>query len=210
MHQLLTWISETALQLVNTMGIWGIWLGMILESACIPIPSEVIMLSGGWLVAQGSITFMEVAVAGILGNLLGSVIAYYIGKAGGRRLLEKYGKYILMNEHHLEQSERWFKRYGESTVFFTRMLPFIRTFISLPAGIAGMKAWKFIVFTALGCIPWNLALIYLGYRLGDNWSIVEQYIRPISYTVCGIVLLLLLWWLVRRYRMISSARNKKR
>ncbi|MBY3624130.1 DedA family protein [Acinetobacter sp. CUI P1] len=210
MHQLLTWISETALQLVNTMGIWGIWLGMILESACIPIPSEVIMLSGGWLVAQGSLTFMEVAVAGIFGNLLGSVIAYYIGKAGGRRLLEKYGKYILMNEHHLEQSERWFERYGESTVFFTRMLPFIRTFISLPAGIAGMKAWKFIVFTALGCIPWNLALIYLGYRLGDNWSIVEQYIRPISYTVCGIVLLLLLWWLVRRYRMISSARNKKR
>jgi membrane protein DedA with SNARE-associated domain len=194
MHQLLTWISETALHLVNTMGIWGIWLGMILESACIPIPSEVIMLSGGWLVAQGSLTFMEVAVAGIFGNLIGSIIAYY----------------ILLNEHHLEQSERWFDRYGESTVFFTRMLPFIRTFISLPAGIAGMKAWKFIVFTALGCIPWNLALIYLGYRLGDNWSIVEQYIRPISYTICGIVLLLLLWWLVRRYRMISSSRNKKR
>ncbi|MDH6369909.1 membrane protein DedA with SNARE-associated domain [Paenibacillus sp. PastF-3] len=210
MHQLLTWISETALHLVNTMGIWGIWLGMILESACIPIPSEVIMLSGGWLVAQGSLTFMEVAVAGIFGNLIGSIIAYYIGKAGGRRLLEKYGKYILLNEHHLEQSERWFDRYGESTVFFTRMLPFIRTFISLPAGIAGMKAWKFIVFTALGCIPWNLALIYLGYRLGDNWSIVEQYIRPISYTICGIVLLLLIWWLVRRYRTISSSRNKKR
>lgn len=210
MHQLLTWITETAIHLVNTLGIWGIWIGMILESACIPIPSEVLMLSGGWLVAQGSLSFTEVAVAGIAGNLIGSMIAYYVGIVGGRRLLEKYGKYILLNEHHLEQSERWFDRYGESTVFFTRMLPFVRTFISLPAGIAGMKLWKFIVFTALGCIPWNIALIYLGYRLGDNWSVVEQYMRPISYTIFGIVLLLLIWWLLRRYRAMNSTENKKR
>ncbi|MHA6529547.1 DedA family protein [Paenibacillus sp. BAC0078] len=198
MHQLLAWISETALSLVNTLGIWGIWIGMILESACIPIPSEVIMLSGGFLVAQGSLSFVEVVVAGVVGNLIGSMIAYYVGRAGGRRLLDKYGKYILLNAHHMEQAERWFARFGEGTVFFTRMLPFIRTFISLPAGIAGMKGWKFIVFTSLGCIPWNMALVYLGYRLGGNWSIVEQYLRPISYAVCGVVVLLLGWWLLRR------------
>lgn len=198
MHQLLAWISETALYLVNSMGIWGIWLGMILESACIPIPSEVIMLSGGWLVAQGTLSFVEVAVAGIVGNLIGSIIAFFVGRFGGRRLLDKYGKYILLNAHHLEQSERWFERYGERTVFFTRMLPFIRTFISLPAGIAEMKGWKFIVFTTLGCIPWNLALVYLGYRLGGNWGIVEQYLHPVSYAICGVVLILIVVWLVRR------------
>ncbi|OKP95323.1 DedA family protein [Paenibacillus sp. P46E] len=198
MQQLLTAISETALHLVDTMGIWGIWIGMILESACIPIPSEVIMLSGGFLVAQGSLSFAEVVVAGVVGNLIGSILAYYVGRAGGRRLLDKYGKYILLNAHHLEQAERWFARFGEGTVFFTRMLPFIRTFISLPAGVAGMKSWKFVVFTFLGCIPWNIALVYLGYRLGGNWSIVEQYLHPVSYAICGVVVLLLAWWLLRR------------
>ncbi|AHV97513.1 DedA family protein [Paenibacillus sabinae] len=198
MHQFLAWISETALHLVNTMGIWGIWIGMILESACIPIPSEVIMLSGGWLAARGSLSFAGVVAAGVIGNLIGSLIAYYVGATGGRRLLERYGKYILFNAHHLEQAERWFARYGESTVLFTRMLPFIRTFISFPAGIAGMKMWRFAVFTLLGCIPWDLALVYIGYKLGGNWSIVEQYLRPVSYAVCAAVLLLLVWWLVRR------------
>lgn len=198
MHQLMSSISETALHLVNTLGVWGILIGMLLESACIPIPSEVIMLSGGFLVFGGSLSFAEVAIAGIAGNLIGSLIAYYAGMAGGRRLLDKYGKYILLNEHHLKQAEQWFGRFGESTVFFTRMLPFIRTFISLPAGIAGMKFWKFAVFTTLGCVPWNLALVYLGYRLGGNWSIVEQYMRPVSYAVCGITVLLLAWWLLRR------------
>ncbi|OKP92532.1 alkaline phosphatase [Paenibacillus sp. P3E] len=198
MQQLLASISETALHLVDTMGIWGIWIGMILESACIPIPSEVIMLSGGFLVAQGSLSFAEVVVAGVVGNLIGSILAYYVGRAGGRRLLDKYGKYILLNAHHLEQAERWFARFGEGTVFFTRMLPFIRTFISLPAGVAGMKSWKFVVFTFLGCIPWNIALVYLGYRLGGNWSIVEQYLHPVSYAICGVVVLLLAWWLLRR------------
>ncbi|AIQ18277.1 alkaline phosphatase [Paenibacillus sp. FSL H7-0357] len=198
MHQLLTWITETALHLVHSLGIWGIWIGMILESACIPIPSEVIMLSGGFLVAQGSLSFLEVVVAGCIGNLIGSIIAFYVGRAGGRRLLDKYGKYILLNAHHLEQAERWFNKFGEGTVFFTRMLPFIRTFISLPAGIAGMKTWRFIGFTLLGCIPWNVALVYLGYRLGGNWSVVEQYLRPVSYAVAGAVVLLLAWWLLRR------------
>ena len=198
MHQLLSWISETAVHLVNALGIWGIWIGMILESACIPIPSEVIMLSGGFLAAQGSLSFSEVVIAGSIGNLIGSMLAFYAGKSGGRRLLERYGKYILLNVHHLEQAEHWFGRFGEGTVFFTRMLPFIRTFISLPAGIAGMNAWKFIVFTALGCIPWNLALVYLGYRLGGDWSIVEQYLRPVSYAVCIMVIILLAWWLLRK------------
>lgn len=198
MHQFISWISDTAMELVNSMGIWGIWIGMILESACIPIPSEVIMLSGGLLVAKGTLTFSEVVAAGVLGNLIGSILAFYVGVYGGRKLLERYGKYILFNEKHLEQSQHWFDRYGESTVFFTRMLPFIRTFISLPAGIAGMKAWKFIVFTLLGSLPWNIALVYLGYRLGDDWGIVETYLRPISYTICAAVVLLLIVWIVKR------------
>lgn len=208
MHQLLSWISEAALNLVNTMGIWGIWIGMILESACIPIPSEVIMLSGGWLAAQGSLSWIEVLIAGSIGNLLGSLIAFYVGRAGGRRLLDKYGRYILLNTHHLEQAERWFARFGEGTVLFTRMLPFIRTFISLPAGIAGMKPGRFIIFTLLGCIPWNAALVYLGYRLGDNWGVVEQYMRPISYAICGLVVIMLAWWLLRRNKERTNSRTR--
>ncbi|MNH98353.1 Inner membrane protein YqjA [compost metagenome] len=198
MHQILNAITDAALDLVSTLGIWGIWIGMMLESACIPIPSEVIMLSGGLLIARGTLSFPEVVAAGVLGNLTGSIAAFYVGMHGGRKLLEKYGKYIFFNSRHLEQSQRWFDRYGEGTVLFTRMLPFIRTFISLPAGIAGMKTWKFIFFTALGSLPWNIALVYLGYRLGDKWTIVEEYMRPVSYAICGAVVLLIILWLVRR------------
>ncbi|MFC5649475.1 DedA family protein [Paenibacillus solisilvae] len=194
------WISSVAVHLIDTLGIWGIFVGMILESACIPIPSEVILLSGGAAVAIGSMSYTEVVFAGVLGNLIGSIIAYYVGLRGGRVLIERYGKYVLLRSSHFEQAQRWFERYGESTVFFTRNLPFIRTFISLPAGIAGMNFRKFFIFTFLGCIPWNMALVYAGLKLGMNAYLVEDYLHPISYAVAAVVCGLLLFWLFRKKR----------
>jgi len=205
---LLEWLTETAIHIVDTMGVWGIFVGMVIESACIPLPSEVIMLTGGVLVARGSLSFLEVALAGVLGNVAGSLIAYAAGAAGGRNLLLKVGKYILFKVHHLEQAERWFARYGESAVLLARNLPFIRTFISLPAGIARMNPGKFIVFSFLGCLPWNFALTYLGYRLGDNWNVVERYLHPVSYALAAGVLLMVLIWFIRRWRQTRPLEEK--
>ncbi|WP_168123177.1 DedA family protein [Paenibacillus sp. HB172176] len=180
--------------MIDNLGIWGIGLGMLIESACIPLPSEVIMLVGGFHVVTGNFTFTEVVIAGVVGNLLGSILAYWIGIVGGRAFILKYGKYVLLNEHHLDKAESWFHKYGEWTVFATRNLPFIRTFISLPAGVARMNFAKFVVFTTLGCIPWNIALTYVGYRLGQNWDEAEPYIKPFSYIIAVVVVILVLRW----------------
>ncbi|MBB6732711.1 DedA family protein [Cohnella zeiphila] len=209
MHGLLNWISDSALNLVTAIGIWGVFIGMIFESACIPIPSEVLMLSGGLLVAQHQLGFAEVAAAGVMGNVLGSLVAYCVGAYGGRRILNRYGKYVLFNPHHLEKSQRWFDRYGQRTVFFTRMMPFVRTFISLPAGIAGMPLGKFVLFTFLGCLPWDIGLAYLGYRLGEQWKAVENYIHPISIGFALIVVVAALIWFLRRLRDRSRGKVKE-
>jgi membrane protein DedA with SNARE-associated domain len=169
----------------------GIFIGMVLESACIPLPSEVIMLTGGFFVAKGTFSFWGVVAAGVIGNFIGSIIIYWIGAKGARSLLEAYGKYIFLNHKHLEKAEVWFAKYGEWAAFFGRNLPFIRTFISLPAGIARMNFTKFCLFTLLGCLPWNIALTYLGYSLGANWTKVESYVRPVSYVVLVIILLII-------------------
>ncbi len=198
MHSILEWFSNTAVQLIDSLRIYGIFVGMVIESACIPLPSEVIMLTGGVAVANGSMSYWQVVLAGVLGNVTGSIIAYYVGVRGGRKWLARYGKYVLFNPSHFEQAERWFARFGEATVFFTRNLPFIRTFISLPAGIAGMRFRRFLIFTLLGCIPWNMALAYAGYKLGSNRNVVESYLHPISYGVAVLVVGLLIYWLLRK------------
>lgn len=203
MQQIVDWLSSAALHLIDALGLAGIFVGMVLESACIPIPSEVILLGGGAAVASGSMSSVGVVAAGVLGNLVGSIIAYFVGIRGGRKLLERYGKYVRFNESHFNQAERWFERHGEGTVFFARNLPFIRTFISLPAGIAGMGFRKFAAFTLLGCIPWNMVLTYAGYKLGSNTDAVERYLHPLSYALAGIACLLLVYWLLRRRKKLA-------
>lgn len=183
LHQLLELLTSIATGLINTLGHWGVFIGMIIESACIPLPSEVIMLFGGFLAAQGTLSFWGVVWAGVLGNVAGSVITYWVGANGGRSLVQKYGKYVLFHNDHLEKADRWFARYGEWAVFFGRNLPVVRTFISFPAGVARMNFPKFFIFTFIGCIPWNTALTYLGLKLGQNWQSVEPYFRPVSYAV---------------------------
>ncbi len=136
LHQLMQLLASIATGLINSLGHWGVFIGMVLESACIPLPSEVIMLFGGFLAAQGTLNFWGVVLAGVLGNVAGSVVAFWIGANKGRYFLKKYGKYILFNHEHLDKADRWFSKYGEWTVSFGRILPVIRTFISLPAGKA--------------------------------------------------------------------------
>lgn len=189
-------LSNFALWIFDVTGYWGIIITMALESACIPLPSEVVMPYAGALAFQGHFSFWSVVFAGTIGNLIGSWIAWYVGLKGGRPFIERYGRYILLSEHTLETAEKWFNKYGEATVFFSRMLPIIRTFISLPAGIGKMPFWRFSVFTFIGAVPWNWLLTYLGYKLGEGWEDkYGKYFHEAQYIIAGIILLGIIWFI---------------
>jgi membrane protein DedA with SNARE-associated domain len=189
-------------------GYVAIFVLMLLESACIPIPSEVTMLFGGALAnaafftAVGStaepLNFWLVGLVGTLGNLVGSWLAYWVGYVGGRPLIHRWGRYVLLSEKDVDRAHVWFERRGEAAVFFSRLLPVVRTFISLPAGVARMPFWKFTLYTFLGCLPWTFALAGLGYALGENWDTVEKYLRPISIIVVVLIVAGIVWWVRRR------------
>ena len=191
-------------------GLLAVFVLMVLESACIPIPSEVTMLFGGALTNAAfvaSVTpdgrplnFVAVGLAGSLGNLVGSWIAWGVGYAGGRPLVERWGRYVLLRPHELDRAEAWFARYGQAAVFISRLLPVVRTFISLPAGIAEMPFLRFSVYTFLGCLPWTFALTALGYALGSQWQLVEDFLRPVSILIAVLVVAAAAWWLYRRWK----------
>ncbi|MCJ8014891.1 DedA family protein [Paenibacillus sp. KQZ6P-2] len=210
LHQIMDFISSIASSLVDGLGLVGIFIGMVIESACIPLPSEVIMLTGGFLVHQGKFPLWELVAVGTLGNIIGSIIVFWIGKTGARTLLEKYGKYLLINRKHLAQAESWFHNYGERAVLISRVLPFVRTFISLPAGISGMNFYKFLIYTTIGCLPWNLGLAYAGYQLGANWAIAEKLIHPVTYAVIAILAVLLIVYVWKAFRKKSKNRDNSK
>jgi membrane protein DedA with SNARE-associated domain len=178
-------LSNFAISLIQSLGYWGVFIGMTLESACIPIPSEIIMTFSGYVVWQGNtnMTLLGITLVGAVANLFGSLIAYYVGLIGGRPVLEKYGKYILITHSNLERADKWFEKYGYEAVFISRMLPGIRTFISLPAGIAHMDIKKFIIYTFIGSIPWTFALGYIGVLLGPHWDLIESYFHILDIVV---------------------------
>lgn len=187
-------LSMFVVHVIETLGYFGIFIMMALESACIPFPSEVIMPFAGFVVHEGHLNFFWIVIVGTLGNLVGSLIAYYVGLKGGRPILEKYGKYILVTEDKLDLADDIFNRYGSITVFVGRILPVIRTFISLPAGIARMDIKKFTIYTTIGCLPWTLALAYLGVILGQNWHILTNYFHIIDVILVIVVIALILYW----------------
>ena len=178
-------LSNFAISLIQSLGYWGVFIGMTLESACIPIPSEIIMTFSGYVVWQGNtnMTLLGITLVGAVANLFGSLIAYYVGLIGGRPVLEKYGKYILITHSNLERADKWFEKYGYEAVFISRMLPGIRTFISLPAGIAHMDIKKFIIYTFIGSLPWTFALGYIGVLLGPHWDLIESYFHILDIVV---------------------------
>ena len=190
---------------VTSYGYVAIFLLMLAESACIPFPSEVTMLVGGWYAERGILNFWWVGAAGVFGNLVGSWIAYAVGYKTGRGLLDRYGKYVLIRSHDIDKAEVWWEKYGEAATFFSRLLPVIRTFISLPAGMARMPLGKFTLYTFLGCIPWTYALTYLGYVVGNNWETVLNYFDlPTLLIGLTLVVVAAVWYLRRRKRAKSA------
>ena len=176
---------------------------MLLESACIPVPSEIIMPFSGFLVWQGTFNLWLVVFWGALGNLIGSIIAYYIGLYGGRPLIEKYGKYILISRRDLDRSNNWIEKHGQKAVFLSRLLPAVRTFISLPAGIVKMDFGKFCVYTFLGSLIWAYFLTYAGIIMGENWSGMRIYFEKFDYLILGLALVGIIWWIWRHVRYVT-------
>jgi membrane protein DedA with SNARE-associated domain len=194
--------------LYGRFGYAGVVIAMAIESAAIPLPSELILPFAGWSVARGVIepltgttwTYWGAVIAGVVGNTIGSLASYAVGALGGRPLLERYGRYVLISAHDLEVADRWFARWGDLTVFFSRMLPIVRTFISVPAGVARMPLWRFTLFSIAGAIPWVMLLVWGGVLLGDHWLELKHNLRGLDYLVAAVILLgvgLFVWRHVR-------------
>ena len=192
-------IVNVATDFIGSAGVAAVFILMLLESACIPVPSEAIMLFAGFSVSNGDLTLFGVVAAGVLGNLVGSWIAYGVGYFARLDLLER-NRFIHISPKHLKWADDWFQRYGDATVFFTRMLPIIRTFISLPAGVAKMPFWRFTAFTLAGCIPWVLMLALVGRSVGDNWEQWRHYLGYFDYVVLAAIVGLAVYLIVKRRR----------
>ncbi|MDD5396478.1 MAG: DedA family protein [Candidatus Moranbacteria bacterium] len=188
---------------ISMFGYAGVAIMMAIESMCIPLPSEIIMPFAGFLVSQGRFTLWGIALAGAIGCVIGSVLAYWVGVYGGRTFIEKYGKYFLITKHDLDIADRFFLKYGSGAVFFSRLLPVVRTFISLPAGIAKMNFAKFVVYSFLGSLPWTYALGYLGLKLGDNWDTLGVYFHKFDLVI-GAILFVGVVWFVKRHLNIKK------
>jgi membrane protein DedA with SNARE-associated domain len=193
-------IVNFAVRVVGDLGLWGIALLMTPESACIPIPSEATMLFAGFNVSEGRYTLFEAVLVGSLANLVGSWIAYAVGFYGRVELLEKHGKWLHIKPSHIELTERWFQKYGAWAVFFSRMLPVVRTFISLPAGVARMPFWKFSILTFAGCVPWVLMLTLIGQQVGANWVDWKDKLHYVDYAVVAIIIAVIAYFIVRWWR----------
>ncbi len=190
-------IVEFAVNVVGDLGLLGIFLLMVPESACIPIPSEATMLLAGYNVSLGEYSLVAAVLVATVANLVGSWIAYAVGYFGREGLLEKHGRKLHVKPSHLAWADRWFAKYGNAAVFFSRMLPVIRTFISLPAGAARMPIVRFSVLTFLGALPWNLALTLAGRAAGDNWTNIKDKLHYVDYLVVVLVLAAAAYLLVR-------------
>lgn len=201
-------IVEVAVDVIDALGLPGIFILMVLESACIPVPSEATFLFAGFNVARGEYSLFAVVAVGTFANVVGSWIAYAVGYYGRVDILEKHGRKIHLKPSHLKQADDWFAKYGSATVFFTRMLPIIRTFISLPAGVARMPFWRFTILTTLGCVPWILMLTLIGREVGARWETWKDSLHYIDYAVAVLIVFGVIYLLVRhRRRGGPSARS---
>lgn len=201
LEQIIVHFLET---LYQTVGWFGVVLAMAIESACIPLPSEVTMPLAGWfLVEARGFPVWRVLWAGLYGGLgctVGSVVTYWVGARGGRPLLEKYGKYVLISRHDIEVADRWFNRWGEAMAFFSRLLPVVRTFISLPAGVARMQFGRFTLLSFVGSFMWCIILAWLGYLFGSQWELIRRYMHPFDIPIIVVGLALVGLYIYRHVR----------
>ena len=201
--KIITILSGFIVATISTLGYSGIVLLMAIESACIPLPSEIIMPFSGYLVSTGELNLWGVAVAGAVGCVLGSLVAYWIGMYGGRPFIEKYGRYILLSRHDLDIADRWFAKHGEIIVFVSRLLPAIRTFIAFPAGVARMNLTRFVIYTFAGSLPWCLGLAYVGQKLGEQWDkddTLKTWFHRFDFLIGIAGALFIIWWVWRHIK----------
>ena len=196
---------------VQENGYLAVFVLMLLGSACIPIPSEIVMMFGGALASStfaatalgdetAQLSLLVIILAGLAGSLVGSWLAYWLGYAGGRPLIDKWGRYLLFRPHEVDRAHEWFERHGEALVFFGRLIPLLRAFVSLPAGIARMNFGKFTLYTFLGILPRTIGLAWAGYALGEQWTTVEKWMAPLSVVAAIILVTGLIWWVLKRVR----------
>ena len=201
LESLFSWISGV----ISAMGYPGVVLLMAIESCCIPLPSEMIMPFAGWLVATGRFSLWGIALAGAVGCVVGSIPAYYAGQYGGRMLIRKYGRYVFMNEEHLDWAERFFQRRGEITVLIARLLPVVRTFIAFPAGVARMPMGKFIVYTFLGSFPWCLGLGWVGMKVGEHRELLTPWFHRADAVIIAVIVIGIAFFVWKQTRSRRNA-----
>src|SRR5207302_4878297 len=205
--RIIEFVSAFVVATISTLGYSGIVLLMAIESACIPLPSEIIMPFSGYLVFTGRFNLLAVGFAGAFGCVLGSLAAYWAGMYGGRPLAERYGRYLLISRHDLDLADRWFARYGEAIVFISRLLPAIRTFIAFPAGVARMNLKKFVIYTFAGSLPWCLGLAYAGQKLGEQWDknpLLKSWFHRFDFVIGIVIAIAVVWWIWRHVRHVRS------
>ena len=205
--KILELLSGIIVATIATLGYSGIVLLMAIESACIPLPSEIIMPFSGYLVSTGQMNLWLVALAGAVGCVLGSLVAYWVGSKGGRPLIEKYGRYVLVSPHDLDMADRWFASRGEIIVFVSRLLPAIRTFIAFPAGVARMNLKRFVLYTFAGSLPWCLGLAYVGQKLGEKWNkddTLKTWFHRFDFLIGIAAVLLVSWWIWRHVKHLRT------
>jgi membrane protein DedA with SNARE-associated domain len=204
LERILEPVVRWIIAVISGTGYPGIVFCMAIESACIPLPSEIIMPFSGYLAYVGRFNLWWASLAGALGCLIGSVLAYGVGVWGGRPFIERYGRYVLLSKHDLDVADRWFTRWGDWAVFVSRLLPIVRTFISLPAGIARMNFVRFMIYSFVGSVPWCLFLAWVGKVLGENWASIRVYFRRADIFVAAAILALFALWLYRHLKGLKA------
>ncbi len=182
--------TDVFLQFIDSWGYYAVAILMGMENACIPIPSELILGFAGYMIYAGRMTFLGATVAGMIGGMAGSIFAYAVGHYGGRPFVDKYGKYFFVKSSHVDIAQNWFDKYGVKAVFFSRMLPVVRTFISLPAGFAHVDMKKFLFYTFIGSLPWTALILAIGMMLGEGWKVMMEVGHEISLVVAAIIVVI--------------------
>jgi len=199
LETLLAHLAQFVIGIISLFGYFGVFLAMAIESACIPLPSEIILPFTGYMVFVGRFGLWQATLAATLGNLFGALVAYYLGLWGGRPFIKRFGRYIFIHEQQLSKTEKLFDRHGELTVFIGRLLPVVRTFISLPAGIARMNPVKMAIYTVAGALPWCFMLIVIGQKLGENWNTLKPLFHRLDLVVGIVILLIIGYWIFKHY-----------